>query len=208
LSLVVTGLPPGTVWSVNVAGSNWTTNQSAIQISAPGGSVGYAVESPIPVGPGLQYLAEPSSGTVNLTGGTAGVTVVFVPEALILETEAGFGTVSMTPVASGWYEFGAHVALQATPGPAFAFRSWNGSGSGSYNGSANPAMLNVSGPILETAEFVALSSSPSPGTGTPGGSGSVWMTPVIATMLLASVVGFVVAMNVAVRFGVRAGRRR
>jgi hypothetical protein len=205
LSLQETGLPLGTSWTAQVGGSNWTTNQTTITIPLLQGSVGYAVESPIPVSANLQYVAEPSSGTVNLTGGSVAVTVRFDPEALLVGRSSGAGTVTVAPEADGWYLFGTHVELKAVEPLGSVFVGWNGSGNGSYSGPANPVELDVAGPIVEVAHFrPAVSSSPTGGNPF-GGDREVVPVVVVPAMLFGAVLGTVLAMNLAVR--IRVGSR-
>ncbi|MGC2788727.1 MAG: alkaline phosphatase family protein, partial [Thermoplasmata archaeon] len=207
LSLVISGLPPGTNWSANVAGGSWTTNQTTITIPLSTGAVGYAIESPIPVSPSLEYVAQENSGTVNLTGGPVGVSVSFVPETFLEIRAQGVGDVTETPSGSGWYAFGSSVEFAATVPAGSVFAGWNGTGAGSYSGMANPMSINVTGPITEVADFEPTA----PGsTGGGGGAGGIniapsWLVPV---GLLAGVVGSVVAIRATVRRSRRAKAQR
>jgi hypothetical protein len=60
------------------------------------------------------------------------------------------GTVSPT---SGWFDSGESIQLVATASGGFEFDRWEGSGSGSYTGTANPRSITVNGPITEEARF-------------------------------------------------------
>ncbi|HET6463428.1 MAG TPA: YCF48-related protein, partial [Candidatus Krumholzibacteria bacterium] len=71
-----------------------------------------------------------------------------------------------TTPSSGWFNADATVSITATPDPGFAFNGWNGVGSGSYSGWANPASVKMSAPITQTPAFgtnvsVVVKSSPS-----------------------------------------------
>ena len=197
ISLQVTGLPPGMNWSANVGGSNWTTDQTVITVPVSQGSVGFAVQSPIAISPTERYVAQPSSGTVNLSGSRVNVTVSFVPEALLVGTSSGEGVVTLAPAADGWYLYGASAEFTAAGSNGSIFAGWTGSGNGSYSGSENPLSVAVSGPIVEIAHFVPAQSTPPAGGSSAGGA--FWMTPVGPAMLFAAILGAVLAMNVAVR---------
>lgn len=68
---------------------------------------------------------------------------------------SGGGTVS--PASGGYYAVGSQVQISASPnsgsGYYYSFTGWTGSGSGSYNGAANPATVTINSPISETANF-------------------------------------------------------
>jgi hypothetical protein len=61
------------------------------------------------------------------------------------------GTVS--PGSSQWRNSGATVSISATPATGYSFSNWNGSGTGSFTGTNNPASITMGGPITETATF-------------------------------------------------------
>jgi hypothetical protein len=62
----------------------------------------------------------------------------------------GHGTV--TP-SSGWYDSGARVAITAKAKSGYKFKSWKGSGTGSYTGTKNPTTITMNAAITETATF-------------------------------------------------------
>ena len=59
---------------------------------------------------------------------------------------------SVTP-ASAWKISGATISISATPSANYHFTNWNGSGTGSYSGTNNPASITMDGPITEAAAF-------------------------------------------------------
>src|SRR5437660_1753559 len=68
---------------------------------------------------------------------------------LAMLTSGCCGSVSPT---SGGQLAGKIVTITATPNSGcYSFNGWTGSGSGSYTGSANPAMVTMNGDITETA---------------------------------------------------------
>lgn len=65
-------------------------------------------------------------------------------------TATSGGTV--TPM-SNWLNAGSSVTLSATANRGSFFERWDGSGSGSYSGTANPVAITMNGPITQTARF-------------------------------------------------------
>jgi hypothetical protein len=79
----------------------------------------------------------------------------------------------------GWQAAGDSVAITAVPSAGFVFVQWVGSGSGSYSGTSNPAMVTMMGPITQAPSFRPLgyelslsasSTDPSVNTDVPTGS--------------------------------------
>ena len=70
-----------------------------------------------------------------------------------MTTSAG-GTVSP---ASAWKNSGTSVSIKATPTSnslvSYTFDAWTGTGTGSYSGTNNPALITMNGPITEIASF-------------------------------------------------------
>jgi hypothetical protein len=65
------------------------------------------------------------------------------------------GTVSP---ASGWKTSGSAISITATPTNntlvSYYFSNWAGSGTGSYSGTNNPALITMNGPITEAVTFI------------------------------------------------------
>jgi hypothetical protein len=59
---------------------------------------------------------------------------------------------TVTP-SSGWYNSGARVTIRATATSGHKFKSWTGTGTGSYTGTKNPAIITMNAAITETATF-------------------------------------------------------
>jgi uncharacterized repeat protein (TIGR02543 family) len=66
------------------------------------------------------------------------------------------GTGGTVTPDSGWKNRGTHVSITATPTTGYGFNSWTGTGTGSFSGTTNPVSITMSGPITETAAFMAL----------------------------------------------------
>lgn len=54
-----------------------------------------------------------------------------------------------------WSEQGSEVVIRAQGSFGFTFSSWVGTGSGSYTGISNPAIVTLNGPVLEEAVFTS-----------------------------------------------------
>ena len=65
------------------------------------------------------------------------------------EVQSG-GTVSPS---SGWINAGSSMTISSSATPGWKFEMWNGSGEGSYTGSANTTTLTVQSPIVENGIF-------------------------------------------------------
>ncbi|MBE0643364.1 MAG: T9SS type A sorting domain-containing protein [Bacteroidetes bacterium] len=82
--------------------------------------------------------------------GAQTITANFRTEYQLLVATDGAGTV--TP-QSGWYNPGAQAELLATPEAGQTFLRWEGTGSGSYTGTNNPATVTLNNPVTQTAYF-------------------------------------------------------
>src|SRR6266404_2669136 len=80
-------------------------------------------------------------------------TVNFTTQYFLTMNAATGGTVSPTNI---WNNSGANVNISATVSNGYVFSGWNGSGSGSYSGTNNPASLTMNGPITETGSFTLI----------------------------------------------------
>src|SRR5690606_19102180 len=78
-------------------------------------------------------------------------TANFTTQHQLTMTAGAGGTI--TP-SSGFYNADETVQITATPDTGFTFANWTGSGSGSYSGTNNPAMVTMNEPLAEAANFV------------------------------------------------------
>jgi concanavalin A-like lectin/glucanase superfamily protein/List-Bact-rpt repeat protein/flagellar hook capping protein FlgD len=109
-------------------------------------------------GLGIQYLWNNWSdgGALSHTitpGSNLTFTATFTTQYSLTMLASGGGSVSPP---NAWYNAGAPVLITATPNTGKSFGGWNGSGSGSYSGTDNPATVTMNGPITETASFVTV----------------------------------------------------
>jgi Divergent InlB B-repeat domain len=100
---------------------------------------------------GLTVTCSQCSQTTLTVDATGTVTANFVTAYyLTMGVTAGSGSVSP---ASGYYNVGSQVQIQAYPASGHKFCFWSGSGSGSYSGLSNPATVTMNGAISESAYF-------------------------------------------------------
>jgi photosystem II stability/assembly factor-like uncharacterized protein len=121
----------------------------------PGDPHTLATTSPQDGAPGTRYLWSSWSQGGAMSQAVAPqadahYTAVFAAQHALTMVAGANGTV--TP-PDGWYNAGAGVAIEATPDPGFGFNGWSGTGSGSYTGWGNPALVTMNGPVTETAVF-------------------------------------------------------
>ncbi len=206
LTLAVTGLPAGENWSVVLNGARWTTDQTEITVPGWNGTVSYAFETPIPVSSTVEYVADPNSGSANLSSAPATVTMAYGTDAWLAGVASGSGQVNVTPAASGWYRVGTQVEFRATAPAGVVFAYWNGTGNGSYTGQANPVRIVIGGPIVEVAVFEPATAASGGGSGTS--SLSALLSELEVPILVLSVIGVLVAMNLGVRLVSSARRMR
>ncbi|MCP3920758.1 MAG: hypothetical protein GY711_34965 [bacterium] len=140
------------------AGASWTDTYdggaSLADVVFRNASVGWAVGS-------TGTILRSSSGGVSWSSRTSGTNaplhaVIHVPGStpvysLTMTAETG-GNVNPP---NGSYAAGTQVSISATPLPGFSFSGWTGSGSGSYTGMSNPAVIVMNGPITQTGRFTA-----------------------------------------------------
>ncbi|MGQ0723094.1 MAG: InlB B-repeat-containing protein [Candidatus Eiseniibacteriota bacterium] len=104
------------------------------------------------VGSGIGSYTGTAAGQAILIQGPITQTASFVfPPTWPVTMSAGVGGTAAP--ASGQYPNGGTLQILATPNPGYVFKTWGGSGPGSYSGSSNPATITVNGPITEGAQF-------------------------------------------------------
>ena len=84
--------------------------------------------------------------------GNATFTATFDTEYQLTMNGGGAGG-SVAPSTS-WRTPGEVVTISATPNVAYNFLGWEGTGTGSYTGSNNPATVTMNGPVTELALLV------------------------------------------------------
>ncbi|MCD6532322.1 hypothetical protein J7K99_07755, partial [bacterium] len=110
---------------------------------------------------GVKLLFEDWSGTAAreitvVPGGDTTISANFAVEYRVEVRSAHGGT-----AGGGWYSAGAAVGFSVSPDSVregesyYLFAGWDGVGTGSYSGSANPGMCYANSPITETALWSA-----------------------------------------------------
>jgi hypothetical protein len=148
-----TGLPANTVWSVTFYGTLHSSNTNSIVIAVPNGTYTYTVTTPITGNSGTRYADFAPSSSVDVKGVNLTESVSFITQYYLTlsVSPAGSGSLSLT---SEWLNSSSPISITAIPQPGYTFSNWNGTGSGSYSGTKNPASVSMNGPVQETAVFV------------------------------------------------------
>jgi hypothetical protein len=87
-----------------------------------------------------------------LTGTASATTIVFTFQHQFFLTMTVNGPGTVTP-SSGWNNQGAKVTIKATAKPGHKFKSWTGTGIGSFSGTSPTHTITMSSAITETANF-------------------------------------------------------
>lgn len=116
-----------------------------------------AAASPVSCGAGCQYVFTAWSGggtqshIVTVPSSPTTYTATFQKQYLLTlsVSPSGFGLVP----SSGWYNAGQKFTITATAGSGHTFKSWKGTGSGSYSGTSSSPTITTNSAITETANF-------------------------------------------------------
>jgi Divergent InlB B-repeat domain len=91
---------------------------------------------------GISHAVAPTTNTTY--------TATFATQYYLTMTHGTGGTVSP---GSGWRSSGQSISISVTPASGYSFSNWNGSGTGSYSGTNNPASITMGAPMTENAIF-------------------------------------------------------
>jgi hypothetical protein len=105
----------------------------------------------------------PSNTTTVYDSGVISVEYHIEYQIIIQLNPNNAGSTTPAP-GTYWYDDGTVLLITATPNAGYLFDGWVGSGSGSYSGASNPALINMTGSIVQTANFVTATQ---PSTGRP-----------------------------------------
>ncbi len=139
--------------SFSVDGTPYTAAQTFSWV--PGSSHTIATTSPQNGATGVRYVWSSWTGGGAISHTVAPTTnkiytANFNTQYFLTMSHGTGGTVS--PM-SAWKNSGVAVSINAMPASGYHFTNWNGSGTGSFSGTTNPASITMNGPITETATF-------------------------------------------------------
>lgn len=161
ISVTVQTWPPGQVFTVDA--SSYSSHQTFNWV--PGTTHTLATTSPQLGGPETRYIYSGWSDGGGIDHSVSPTTDALYTAYFTTQYQlttainpSGIGTVSLDPTTNGnWYDAAQQVQVQANPGANYSFLDWTGSGSGSYTGPNNPAIVVMNAPITESASFYATS---------------------------------------------------
>jgi len=159
----------GTIVTVN--GNPYTYSQLPVTLYiAPGSTVTYSWNSPVPSGTGVRFVWASTSG--QATGETGSFSMPSSPVALTGSYQKQYylnmsvypeGSASVSP-SSGWYDSGSLVNISSRANPGYEFVFWKGEGNGSYTGPYVKSRVIMDSPITEiSVSYVEVSISSTPG---------------------------------------------
>ena len=163
LTIVEAGVPNGTWWTVYLDGIGYSSNESMLVVpgvyscAISGGLGQYTVLYPFAYDNASQTRYVPAPYAPVVCGGTTTL-VNFQAEYYLTLGSTGSGSVSAAVgstliFSSGWVPAQAPVGLTATASNGYLFLGWNGTGSGSYNGTQSSVTIVPYGPVSELAVF-------------------------------------------------------
>jgi len=153
--ITITSDPPGAGY-VTVDGHAEKTPLTYVW--ATGSTHTIATNSPVSCGTGCQYVftgwsdSGAQSHTIIVPNSPTTYKATFQKQYFLTTTVNPSGAGSVSPT-NGWYNAGAKIALTATASTGYTFKSWAGTGSGSYTGTNASPTITMNSAITETANF-------------------------------------------------------
>ncbi|MFO1478107.1 MAG: glycosyl hydrolase family 28-related protein [Verrucomicrobiota bacterium] len=151
VSWTVQAIPANAVFTVD--GTNY--NSAHVFTWVPGWP--HSVDAPTPqaAGDGVQYVwnswSDSGATAHSFTPVSAGtLTASFTTRYLLVTQVLGGGQAGP---ASGWFDSGTTLFLNASASNGYHFSGWTGTGTGAYTGPSNQASVVLNGPVTETAVF-------------------------------------------------------
>ncbi len=195
LTVVETGLPANTVWSVSAGAAGISGASSSLVISGLNGSYPITAATLFPA-TGVRWVSNVSNVSAAVVSNRS-IQVNYWEQFQVTVMGTAGGTVS-DGVTGPWVNSSTSVTLSATANSTSQFLGWNGTGTGSYTGTNATWTMTIAGPVSEQATFGPLPSTSSPKQSNNANSNGETMTILIVVALL--VAGLVVGLLV--------GRRR
>jgi hypothetical protein len=149
-SVVGGGTPTAPVfyYVLNGASQSLTLTKAAKAVSVDAGSAWSVTPNPL----GGSTTSQRWYSTQALTGTASATTIVFSFQRQYYLTMLAHGPGTVSP-SSGWQNAGAKVTIKATANSGHKFKTWTGSGTGSYTGTSASHTINMNAAITETANF-------------------------------------------------------
>jgi len=126
-----------------------TLTKTATAVSVDAGSAWSVTSNPL----GGSSSSQRWHSSQPLTGAASATTLVFAFQHQYYLTMKVSGPGAVTP-SSGWYNAGQKVTIKATPNAGHKFKSWTGTGTGSFTGTTATGAVTMNSAITETANFV------------------------------------------------------
>ena len=158
ISFKENGLSSGQEWNVTFNGSTESSTTGTIVFDGvPAGSYSWTTQT-INVGAGEMCVPSSTSGAVDVPA-TSTVTITYTTQ-YYLTVNSVYGN----PTGQGWYNAGTTANFGVTsPDTSLStqrfFKSWTGTGVGSYSGSDNTQSVTMNNPITETAKWATATST-------------------------------------------------
>jgi parallel beta-helix repeat protein len=129
-----------------------------------GVTASWSVTSPWPGDTGVQYVIDPTSGTILMDEPKTLVVVPWITQFQLTTAVDPSDTGSVSPASGSWFNAETVVSCEATPNSGYWFVDW----SGDLSGTTNPQNLAMSSPKSVTAHFVLVPVADFTGTPTTG----------------------------------------
>jgi Divergent InlB B-repeat domain len=148
-------LPNGTVWHLNVNGTEYSSSTPWINLTTRPGN--FSVDAyPIVDASANSTLAPVApSATLSLSPGRT-YDINFTAAYRVDVSGSVGGTVAVQGASQAFYIPGSRVTFNATALPGYSWAGWTGHGVGAYSGPNRSATITVQGPVVEVAAFVPL----------------------------------------------------
>ncbi|MGI0151428.1 MAG: InlB B-repeat-containing protein, partial [Thermoplasmata archaeon] len=169
LTVEEVGIPTGTSWTVYLNGEGFASNGTSLVIPdlygcAAGPKGQYTVLATVAYSNASSDLVRYVPTLASATGcGGSQVGLTFTTENYVSwqSTTGGTATIleSADTVASapgaGWFADNTTLGLRASAATGYHFAGWNGTGPGSYTGATRTEEVTPTGPVTESATFLA-----------------------------------------------------
>jgi hypothetical protein len=135
---------------LNGVSKSLTLTKVAKSVSVDAGTTWYVTPNPLIGSSSSQqwYSTQPLTGTASATN----IQFLFQHQYYLTMNVSPTGAGQVTP-NSGWYSAGQKVTIKATPNAGHKFKSWTGTGTGSYTGTSASHTITMNSAITENANF-------------------------------------------------------